>query len=67
MKRLDGPAKFESCSEAQAAELDYYATLKEFHEFAKTHTAYRFSKKAAEQAAEEKLANAEQVECEVIQ
>ena len=64
MKRL---AEFVACTEAQSAELDYYATLKEFHEFAKTHTAYRFSKKAAEQAAEEKLANAEQVECEVIQ
>lgn len=64
MKRL---AEFEACSEAQAAGLDYYATLKEFHEFAKTHTAYRFSKQAAEQAAAEKLDNAEQVECEVIQ
>lgn len=64
MNRLD---KFEACLEAHAADLDYYATLKEYHEFAKTHTAYRFSKQAAEQAAAEKLANAEQVECEVIQ
>ena len=60
-------AEFEACTEAHAAELDYYATLKEYHEYAKTHSAYRFSKHGVEQAAAEKLANAEKVECEVIQ